>query len=192
MRIVNTPIGDLTPYHQNARNHDVDVIARSIDDFGWRQPIVVDDENVIIIGHGRYFAAQQLGHEKVPVHVAKGLPPDRVRLLRLADNKTNERTEWDWQTLGLEVAELTELVGEDDLLRIGFEQDDLLNLMRAEWRPPTEGDMPDADSGTHHVAFTEDQWITVARAVAKARVESEDESLPNARAIELICADYLS
>ncbi len=68
----------------------VDAVAKSIREFGFRQPIVVDTEGVIICGHTRYKAAMQLGLEKVPVHVAKDLTPEQIKAYRIADNKTGE------------------------------------------------------------------------------------------------------
>ncbi len=111
------PIERLKPYEQNPRINDgaVDAVAASIREFGFRQPVVVDEEGVIIVGHTRYKAAQQLGLEKVPVHVAQGLTPAQVKAYRLADNKTGE---------------LADLQGMDfDLDLIGFSSDDLAQLL---------------------------------------------------------------
>lgn len=92
---------DLKPYPKNAKKHpqeQIKNVAESIKEFGWQQPIVVDEQNVIIIGHCRYQAAKLLGQETVPVHVAKGLDENQVNKLRLLDNKTNE-SEWDLDLL---------------------------------------------------------------------------------------------
>ena len=79
-------------------------MAASIREFGFRQPIVVDAEGVIICGHTRYKAAQKLGLEKVPVHVAKDLTPEQIKAYRIADNKTAELAEWDFDLLPIELA----------------------------------------------------------------------------------------
>ena len=72
-------LASIKPYERNPRLNDaaVEAVARSIQEFGFRQPIVVDEHNIIIVGHTRFKAAQSLGMEEVPVHVAVGLPPNR-------------------------------------------------------------------------------------------------------------------
>jgi ParB-like chromosome segregation protein Spo0J len=80
------------PYENNPRNNDkaVDAVAASIKEFGFSQPIVVDTDSVIIVGHTRLKAALKLGLERVPVVVASHLTPEQVRAYRIADNKTAE------------------------------------------------------------------------------------------------------
>lgn len=104
MKIVERSIGDLIPYPQNAKKHDqkqIDNVANSIRRFGWQQPIVIDRDDVVVIGHCRLLAAKQLGLETVPVTVADDLTPDEIKELRIADNKTNE-SPWDFDTLQLD------------------------------------------------------------------------------------------
>ena len=79
-------------------------MAASIQEFGFRQPIVVDEDGVIICGHTRCKAAQKLGLEKVPVHVAKDLTPEQIKAYRIADNKTAELAEWNYELLPIELA----------------------------------------------------------------------------------------
>lgn len=89
MEIQERPIGDVIPYHKNAKEHpekQLKKIANSIAEFGFNQPIVVDKKGVIIVGHGRYLAAQMLGVEKVPV-LEIDLDEERAKAYRLADNK---------------------------------------------------------------------------------------------------------
>ena len=112
---------ELTPYKANAKVHpqaQIDHIANSIKEFGWQQPIVVDNDNVVIIGHGRLLAAKQLMLDKVPVVRATDLTEDQVKALRLADNKTNE-SEWDFDLLDEELAAL-DITG-FDMSDFGFE-----------------------------------------------------------------------
>ena len=112
----------LRPYKRNAKLHppeQVERIAASIREFGFRQPIVVDVDNVVIMGHGRLLAAKQLGLERVPVAVAADLSPAQVKALRLADNKTAE-SEWDLPALEVELAELPEF----DMSALGFDMPD--------------------------------------------------------------------
>lgn len=95
MKIEIRPLADITPYEKNPRINDgaVDAVAASLREFGFRQPIVVDEAGVIVCGHTRWKAAQKLGLEKAPVHVAKELTPEQVRAYRIADNKSAELAE---------------------------------------------------------------------------------------------------
>lgn len=121
MEIEWRDIKKLIPYAQNTKKHDakqVANIANSIKRFGWRQPIVVDKNGVVVIGHGRLLAAKKLGHKKVPVTVAGDLSDEDLRELRIADNKTNE-SEWDAENLNLELPDL-DFEGFDFDFSIGY------------------------------------------------------------------------
>src|SRR3979411_1221678 len=102
------PISSIRPYENNPRLNDeaVDAVALSIKAFGFRQPIVVDEQGVIIVGHTRYKAALKLGLETVPVHVAVGLSPAQAKAYRIADNQTATMSQWDEDKLPLELAAL--------------------------------------------------------------------------------------
>jgi 3'-phosphoadenosine 5'-phosphosulfate sulfotransferase (PAPS reductase)/FAD synthetase len=129
MKIELWPLDTLRPYERNPRKNDsaVEAVAKSISEFGFRQPLVVDDQGIIIVGHTRWKAAKQLGLEKVPVHVAENLTPEQVRAYRLADNATGEIATWDKELLPLELADLQ---GSDyDLSILGFDEDVLDNLL---------------------------------------------------------------
>ena len=109
MRIEQRPLDAVTPYAGNPRRIPaaaVRAVAQSIERYGFRQPLVVTAEGVVIVGHARLLAARQLGLDTVPVHVAD-LTPEQAAAYRLADNRTNEIAEWDDQALS---AELTALV----------------------------------------------------------------------------------
>src|SRR6185295_7019515 len=101
------PITSIRPYDQNPRINDpaVDAVAASIKEFGFRQPIVVDEHGVIVVGHTRWKAAHQLSLEEVPVHVAVGLTPAQIKAYRIADNKTSKLSEWDQDKLVVELME---------------------------------------------------------------------------------------
>src|SRR5215472_8529393 len=90
-------IESIRPYEGNPRHNDaaVDAVAASIQQFGFRQPIVVDEAGVLIVGHTRYKAALKLGMAQVSVHVAVGLSPAQARAYRLADNQTATLSSWD-------------------------------------------------------------------------------------------------
>lgn len=98
------PVSEVHPYYANPRvNEDaVPLVARSIKEFGFRVPIVVDEDMTIIMGHTRRLAAISLGLTHVPVHIAKDLSPEKARALRLVDNKVGERAEWDQELLQTE------------------------------------------------------------------------------------------
>jgi len=129
MQIELRPLADIRPYENNPRVNDaaVDAVAASIRQFGFRQPIVVDAEGVIIVGHTRYKAALKLGLERVPVHVATELTPEQVRAYRIADNKVAELATWDYELLPIELAELK--AAEIDLQLLGFSADELAKLL---------------------------------------------------------------
>ena len=97
MQITNRAIELLKPYAKNPRNNDgaVAAVADSITKYGFRQPIVVDTDGVIVVGHTRWKAAQKLGMAEVPVHVATDLTPEEARAYRIADNRVAELAEWD-------------------------------------------------------------------------------------------------
>ena len=125
MKIEFRKLTDIKPYEHNPRRNDAAVaaVAESIRQFGFRQPIVVDAEGVIICGHTRYKAANKLGLAEVPVHVASELTPTQVKALRLADNKTHELAEWDRALLPQELQAL--LDDGFDIESIGFSADDI-------------------------------------------------------------------
>ena len=105
MEIVTRNVKDLTPYGKNAKKHDaqqVANVANSIKRFGWQQPIVIDEQGVVVIGHCRLMAAKKLGLKEVPVTIASGLTEEEIRELRIADNKTNE-SPWDLALLAEDV-----------------------------------------------------------------------------------------
>lgn len=101
MEIREYKIGELKPYEKNPRRNDgaVDAVAESIRQFGFKQPIVVDKNMVIIAGHTRYKAAQKLGLDKVPCIMADDLTEEQIKAYRLVDNKTAELAGWDFDLL---------------------------------------------------------------------------------------------
>lgn len=136
MRVETWPIERVLPYPNNPRVNDgaVEAVSRSIWEFGWRQPIVVEADGVIIAGHTRWLAAQKLGLKKVPVHVANDLTPAQIKAYRIADNQLASLATWDDRLLSLELADLQGL--EFDLDLLGFSADDLLGHLHT---APTDG-----------------------------------------------------
>lgn len=128
MKVVWVEIGKVTPYAGNPRQGAaVAKVAASIREFGWRQPIVVDENRVIIAGHTRHAAGLLLGEAKVPIHVAKGLTPTQVRAYRLADNRVAEEASWDDEALLGEIRALDSEGFDVDL--IGFDEGELDRLL---------------------------------------------------------------
>ena len=124
MKIEHLPVSAITPYERNAKKHPADQvahIANSIREFGFRQPLVVDKDNVLVIGHGRLLAAKKLGMTEVPCVRADDLTDEQIKALRLADNKTNE-SEWDEDFLKIELGEIPDI----DMTNFGFEDFDSL------------------------------------------------------------------
>ena len=129
MDVVDLPLERLIPYARNPRRNAAAVatVAASLKEFGWRQPIVVDEEMVILAGHTRLEAARQLGLVSAPVHVARGLTPAQARAYRLMDNRASENAEWDEALLGLELGDLQ---GDGfDLALTGFDDAELNRLL---------------------------------------------------------------
>lgn len=108
MEVKTVGINSIKPYENNPRINDgaVEATANSIKEFGWQQPIVVDKDGVIIVGHTRLRAAKQLGLSQVPVVYADNLTDAQVKAYRLADNKTGELADWDFDLLDVELDDL--------------------------------------------------------------------------------------
>lgn len=120
IEIIYKQVDALVPYVNNPRNNEgaVDKVASSIKEFGFRVPIVVDEDNVIVTGHTRLLAAKKLGLEEVPTVSATGLTKAQIKAFRLADNKTSEFATWNDEMLKIEFEELREL--DFDLSDTGF------------------------------------------------------------------------
>lgn len=101
MKITEIELSNLHEYENNPRDNDgaVDAVAASIREFGFKVPVIVDGDNVIVAGHTRVKAARKLGMSAVPCIVADDLTPDQIKAFRLADNKVSELAGWDWNKL---------------------------------------------------------------------------------------------
>ena len=132
MIVTDMPVETLVPYARNPRNNTaaIDAVKASIAEFGFRQPIVVDEKMVVIVGHTRLEAAKALGLKTVPVHVAEGLTPAQAKAYRLMDNRSHENAQWDDEMLRLEFGDL-KLEG-FDLDLTGFDTEELDKLLGAE------------------------------------------------------------
>ena len=129
MQIENKTLSDIKPYKNNPRR-SVKTIAKivtSIKEFGFKQPLVLDKEGVIIVGHSRYLAAKELGLETVPCVIAKELTPQQIRAYRIADNRIAQDGEWDTDLLAIELSEINN--SDFDFTKTGFTQAELESLI---------------------------------------------------------------
>ncbi|QEL20688.1 DNA modification methylase [Limnoglobus roseus] len=147
------PVRSLTPYDRNPRDNAaaVDAVAASIRAFGFRVPVVCDEQMVVIAGHTRLKAAIKLGLTEVPVHVAIGLTPEQAKAYRIADNKLGELADWDKELLPLELADLK--AADCDLDLLGFDPDELARLLGGDVREglvdPDDVPLPPDAAETH-------------------------------------------
>lgn len=134
MTIIEKNINSIRPYERNPRKNEpaVNAVAASISEFGFKVPIVVDADGVIVAGHTRYKAAQKLGMETVPCIIADDLTPEQIKAFRLADNKTAELAEWDLDLLDLELADI-----DLDMSQFGFDlgEDDPVEVVEDDYEP---------------------------------------------------------
>lgn len=119
MIVIEKALNEITPYENNPRNNApaVDAVAASIEEFGFKVPIIIDKDGVIVAGHTRYIAAQKLGLETVPCIMADDLSDEQVKAFRLADNKVSELAMWDNDKLMQELGEI-----DMDMSAFGFDE----------------------------------------------------------------------
>lgn len=129
LNVRNIPIEEIKAYENNPRrigDNAVNAVAESIKAFGFKVPVILDSENVIVTGHTRILAAKKLGLQEVPCVVADDLTPEQAKALRLADNKTGELSGWDFEKLDLELEELADF--DIDMSEFGFEVKDEVDI----------------------------------------------------------------
>jgi hypothetical protein len=150
MQIETWPIDRPKPYLKNARKWGaaaVEKIACSIREFGFRQPVVVDGHDVIVIGHLRMAGARLAGLKEVPVHVARDLSPEKIKALRIADNRTHEEAEWNLDLLGPEFLDLK--IAGFDMNLTGFDDGEIVESVFGKKSRKTKG----GSSGSSAPAF---------------------------------------
>lgn len=127
MDVIEIQLSELKEYENNPRNNAaaVDAVAESIKKFGFKVPIIVDEDGVIVAGHTRKKAAERLGLNTAPCIIADDLTPEQIKAFRLADNKTGELASWDYEKLEAELAELAEYDMDYSMLDYGFSADEL-------------------------------------------------------------------
>ena len=127
MQIIEKHITEITPYEKNPRKNDeaVEYVANSIKEFGFKVPIVIDKNGVIVAGHTRYKAAQELGLEKLPCVIADDLTEEQIKAFRIADNKTGEIATWDILSLSDELKSIES----EEMTEFGYDFDDLESIL---------------------------------------------------------------
>jgi len=161
MDVIELPLEKIVPYARNPRKNAsaVAAVAASIREFGFRQPIVVDGNMVVLAGHTRLEAARQLGLETAPVHVAKGLTDAQAKAYRLMDNRSGETAEWDEELLALELGDLADAAFDLDLT--GFSEEEiggLLAALAADGIGPREGEDEVPEPPADPVSRPGDLW----------------------------------
>ena len=133
MKIIYKKVDEIVPYEKNPRNNDdaVDFVANSIKEFGFRVPIIIDKDNVIVTGHTRLKAAQKLGMTEVPCLLADDLTEEQIKKFRIADNKTGEIAFWDNELLKEEFLSMDDF---SDMADFGF-GDFELNILTGDYEP---------------------------------------------------------
>lgn len=192
MEIVQLPLKDIIIYARNPRKNvdAVDKVAASIKEFGFKQPIVVDSENVIVAGHTRYLAAQKLNLEIAPVVVAKDLSPAKIKAYRLADNRVAQESSWDDELLLLELEDLKSL--EYDLYLTGFDEDELADIFEEEEQATgftEEDDIPEVSE--KNISLRGDVWLLGKHRLmcGDSTVITDVEKLMNGKKSPLLHAD---
>jgi len=135
MKIEKLKLKDIKPYPHNPKTHprtQIDALARSIETFGFRVPVMVDGENTLVAGHGRYLAAMQLKMAQIPAIRATDLTPEQIKAYRVADNRIPEMNAWDWQAMARDftLEEFSALTADT-----GMSEDDLNRFMDAAHQP---------------------------------------------------------
>jgi ParB-like chromosome segregation protein Spo0J len=161
MDVVDLPLEQIIPYARNPRRNAqaIATVAASIQEFGWRQPIVVDEAMVVLAGHTRLEAARKLSFKTAPVHIAKGLTEAQARAFRIMDNRSSENAEWDKDLLNLELADLLE--ADFDLGLTGFTEDELNALMSSldEGTGPPDGEDDVPETPEDPISRPGDLWV---------------------------------
>ena len=141
MKIEIADINSIKPYENNPRKLSekaIEKVAMSLKEYGFRQPIVVDKDRIIVAGHTRFRASKKLGLKQVPVSIIDNLTPEQINAYRIADNRTAEESEWDNELLKMEIKELEAQDFKLDLL--GFNEDQLNDLLFEEKQGLTDED----------------------------------------------------
>lgn len=169
MNIVEKRLNELKPYENNHIINDgaVKFVKNSIEEFGFKVPIVIDKNGVIVAGHTRYKASQELGLETVPCVVADDLTDEQVKAFRIADNKTSEKASWDLDALKTEMEELEEIDG-IDMREFGFDDFEISALTEDMEAEGYDNELMDAFS-EHSEEMLKKQRVIITYETEEAR-----------------------
>lgn len=194
IKIEYKKIDSITPYINNPRNNDdaVEKVAASINEFGFKNPIVIDKSNTIVNGHTRYKAAKKIGLEEVPTISADDLTEAQIKAFRIADNKTGEFSEWDNELLKIEFEGLKE--DDYDIGLTGFDYDelnDILNFEEEKDLDDIEEDEFDEEPPENPISKNGDVWLLGRHRLmcGDSTSEKDVKILLNKNKIELISTD---
>jgi len=198
VKIEMIDIDRVIPYARNPRKNAgaIDKVAASLREFGFRQPIVTDENLTVIVGHTRLLAAKKLSLAQVPVHIAEGLTAAQIKAYRIADNRVGEEAEWDNALLAVEVGDLKDQGY--DLSQTGLSDVQLADLL-PEIKPLDE--MPELSSGDREpfqqMTFVlHDDQVEQVKAAIEAAHKLGDYDSPNenrnGNAIARICETFVS
>ena len=159
MKIEIADINTIKPYENNPRKLSelaIEKVAMSLKEYGFRQPIVVDKNNIIVAGHTRYRASKKLGYKQVPITIVDNLTPEQINAYRIADNRTAEESDWDNDLLKMQIKELE--LKDFNLDLLGFNEDQLNEILFEEKQGLTDEDaVPEAPEET--ITKLGDIWI---------------------------------
>ena len=199
-KVERRPIDGLIPYARNARTHSDDQVAQiaaSMREWGWTNPVLVDEDGGIIAGHGRIMAARQLGLTEVPCMVANGWTEAQKRAYVIADNKLALNAEWDSELLRLEIHALDE--SDFDIVNLGFDGEELSALeFDSGAALDNMPELPDGDKEPfQQMTFTlHDEQAEQVRAAIDAAKGMGDFDSPNensnGNAIARVCEAFLT
>ena len=195
MKIEIADINTIKPYENNPRKLSekaIETVAMSLKEYGFRQPIVVDKDRIIVVGHTRFRASKKLGFKEVPITIADNLTPEQINAYRIADNRTAQESEWDYKLLQ---EEFSNLVDEKFNLELtGFNEDELKKYLSME--EDFEVDLPEINNEDkqpfQQITFTlhNEQYEIVQQALDYIKKQNIDDSIndnKNGNAITEIC-----
>ncbi len=195
MKIEIADINTIKPYENNPRklkDSAIERVAMSLKEYGFRQPIVVDKNRIIVVGHTRYRASKKLGFKEIPITIADNLTPEQINAYRIADNRTAEESEWDYKLLQEEFSNLVDV--KFNLELTGFNEDELKKYLSME--EDFEIDLPEIKNEDkqpfQQITFTlhNEQYEIVHQALDYIKKQNIDDSIndnKNGNAITEIC-----
>ena len=188
MNIIEKRVKDLKPYEKNPRLNDdaVKYVAESISQFGFRVPIVIDNDNNIVCGHTRWKACKKLKIDTVPCVVADDLTEEQIRAYRLADNKVGEKAEWDLALLDTELAEIETI----DMTLLGFDEPITGDDFGTDFELP-DGDKSEFCQVTFHVHENQKEFILGVCDSVKGQIkETFGNPNENGNALYEVCKQW--